>query len=134
MDAHTRRIITEAKEAAAKVLQQERLNSEAKEAINSLLIVADIAESFNNNQVGQTADARLLKRKFDSLKTEAANEKKSFEAFKSKIVEIIVTEFKTINMQLAGILQRHPDANDPDKKAADDIRTAIQKVVSNLKG
>lgn len=133
MDAHTRKIINEAKAAADKVLSEERLNSDAREAINSLLIVADMAEGFNNSQVGQTADSRLMKRKFDALKTESTAEKKKFEIFKTKLIETIASEFKVINTQISGILQRHTDSDDPDKKAAEDIRAAIQRVIGSFK-
>lgn len=134
MDEQTKKLIADAKEGAEAILKQERLNADAAKAIQALLIVADLAQGMTANQAGQSADSRLLKRKFDQLKTESLQEKKSFETFKKKIIETMVSEFKTINTHIQGILQRHPESEDPDKKAAEEIRSSTHRIVTTLKG
>lgn len=133
MDESIKKLVTDAKVAAEKVMNGERLNHDAIDAIKTLLIVADLAQSLNQNSDGQNADARFVKRKLEALRVESKTEKKNFEAFKSRVIQTVLEEFRVINTNIALINQRHPDAKDADRKCSEEIKAAMQRLVESFK-
>lgn len=130
-DQHTLKIfLSETRERANKVLNEEHVGADVRNVIKDLLQVADSFSTLMQENVGQSADVRVWRKKHDQVKAEARDLSAKMDAAK-KAVQALVEEIKQVSAEAAIIAKRHDQSpQDPDLQSAARIRLAAQKMVA----
>lgn len=122
--------LNNARERASLVLNEEHIGADVKSVIKDLLQVSDSFSTLMVQNVGQSSDVRVLKKKFDQAKGEIRNLTTKLEAFKKAVLPI-VDAIKVVSAESGEIAKRHATSTqDPDLQSAARIRAAAQQMVA----
>lgn len=122
--------LNNARERASLVLNEEHIGADVKSVIKDLLQVSDSFSTLMVQNVGQSSDVRVLKKKFDQAKGEIRDLTTKLEAFKKAVLPI-VDAIKVVSAESGEIAKRHATlAQDPDLQSAARIRAAAQQMVA----
>ncbi len=131
---HLKRILIDSRTKADEVLKASHVDYEVKSLIKDLLILGDAAEKSMNDTVVQSADARVLKKRLDSLKMQMRNMEPAMEKmtlFKEQILPVVQEEVKTITQAANEILGRHKPG-EPNSRCASLVKISLQSLVTAL--
>ncbi len=124
--------LSDTRTRAADVLDQPHVGADVKNVIRDLLQISDSFYSLLDQSAGQSADARVLKKKLDLAKTEMREVANKLEATK-KTMMALVEEIKTVNTEVAQIVKRHEATpQDLDIQSALRIKAVVQKMVGHI--
>lgn len=116
------------KNKAAEVQSREHLSADVRNIIGDLLQLCENFDELFAMSQGQTADARILKKKFDQIKAEQRTTEGKMELIKKSVV-FLVDDIKTISTEASTILKRHEaNTSEPNYVAAMRIRSAAHKM------
>ncbi len=122
--------LNNARERATTVLSEEHIGADVKRVIKDLLQVSDSFSTLMVQNVGQSSDVRVLKKKFDQSKGEIRDLTAKVDAFKKAVLPL-VDAIKVVSAESGEIAKRHSTSTqDPDLQSAARIRSAAQQMVA----
>jgi hypothetical protein len=131
-DQMIRNFLINAKKNAAEVLAQPHIGDDVKSVIKDLLQICQNFQDVVGSNTSQSADVRVLKKKFDQAKSDVrAIDAKLTEA--KQLMLSVASEAEVVIKETISILKRHqtPDT-DPDFISGNKIRTASKKVIEAI--
>jgi archaellum component FlaC len=130
-DQHNLKVfLNQARERAAIVVTEEHIGADVKNVIKDLLQISDSFSTLMQQNVGQSADVRVWRKKYDQAKAEAKDISTKLEGIK-KAVQGLVEEVKVVSAEAVTIAKRFEQApQDPNLQSAARIRAAAQKMVA----
>lgn len=133
-DLNVRRFLMETKEKAEVVLRESHTGADAKTVINDLLQVASNLVDLNDASAGQSADARVVKKRMEQQRAEMKAVEAKFLAAKNAAIQL-ATQIEMIALETKNIRSRTVMANDPNAASAAKIDAAVQalaKVITEI--
>lgn len=120
--------LNETREAASAVLGMEHIGHDANKVIKDLLAIADSFDSLMQQSQGQSADSRIIKKKYDHARADIRALEAKLEAIKASIF-IVVESIKTVTVEASAITKRHEaDLTHADAASAATIKQATQRM------
>ena len=127
-----RNFLITAKKNAAEVLGQPHVGDDVKSVIKDLLQITQNFQDLNQGATSQSADVRVLKKRFDQAKAEIrASEARLVSA--KQLMLAAASDAEVIVVETLNIVKRHqtPDT-DPDFISGNKIKTAARKIIEAI--
>ena len=119
----------EAKSRADVILAAEHIGADVKAVIKDLLLIGNNYETTMQQAAGQSADARMLKKKLDQSKSGSKDIELKLASAKALVFKI-VDEIKIVNSETATILKSlAADPQNPIHQGATKIKAATQRMI-----
>jgi hypothetical protein len=114
------------------VLGETHVSEDIKHVIRDLMKVCGNLQGLIHQSSGQSADARMLKKKVDQTKGELRMSEDRVDSAK-KLIFSLIEEVKVIANEAGVIIKRNEGAGDTsDLSSAVRIRTAAQKMIEQI--
>lgn len=127
--AQWKTFVAEALKKAEAVLAEDHIQADTRAALKDLVQIAVNVDSVLQSQFGQTADARLLKKRYDQAKLDLKAQEQKVEALKAAFSEIVEAT-KAIAADANVLVKRHKDApDDPDHAVALRLKALATRIV-----
>jgi molecular chaperone GrpE (heat shock protein) len=124
----------QAQKNGQEILLQTHVSADIKSVVKDLLQVCDNFQNLLGSSSGQSADARVIKRKYEQSKQELKAAEAKVEAAKSVILSI-VEEIKSINGEATTIAKRHEnEPGSPDTTSVSNIKRMTSKIIELIVG
>ncbi|MCB0390923.1 MAG: hypothetical protein KDD58_06525 [Bdellovibrionales bacterium] len=130
-DIGFRSFIAETKAKAELQLNSVNVGQEFKEVISDLLKIAEGTENLLRSGVGQSADVRVLKNKFEQTKTELFQVKKLLDKTRKNMFAALSDEVVTVTTQLKNINKIVQD-NETVLKCSQAIQNSMKNLVNKI--
>jgi hypothetical protein len=125
---------TVAKEKALTVLGDSHTGADAKTSIKTLIQIVEAYRDLMVASTGVTADARVMKKRFEQSRSENNQLEEQLAAMKKQILAL-ATEVEMLGVEAGQIMKRNADnASSPDHKAAERIMSSALRVVDVVMG
>jgi hypothetical protein len=123
MDNPAFRIFLEdVKKRATALVGEEYISEDVRKVLRDFLQATESFASLYSESVGQSADSRVLKKRYEQLKSESKANEKRIEQMKSSSISSVAS-VKVISAEITSI-------TDPASLAR--IKTALQKIAETL--
>jgi hypothetical protein len=121
-----------AKKKAADVLGQPHVGDDVKEIIKDLLQVANSFQEVAVNSSSQSADVRVLKKRFDQAKAENRASEAKLESAK-QLMMAVAKDAEVVVVETLSIAKRHQaPETDPDLISSSKIKAAARKIIEAI--
>ncbi len=126
--------LTVAKEKAAVVLSDSHTGADAKTSITSLIRIAEAYRDLFSATAGLSADARLMKKRFDQSRSEKQTLEEQLAEMKKQILAL-ATEVEMLGVEAGQIIKRNAhNPSSPDHGSAERIMSSALRVVDVVMG
>lgn len=119
IDAHKR---------AEQILSEPHVGADVKSTLKDLLKIAEDFRHLLDHTSGQSADIRVMRKRFEAQRNEIRQQEERVEEVK-RMVLMLATEVEVIQNEAGQIIKRASTPNDPIASHATRIKTSAQKVV-----
>jgi hypothetical protein len=131
-DQMIRAFLATTKKNAAEVLGQPHVGDDVKSVIKDLLQICQNFQDLTGSATSQSADVRVLKKKFDQSKSDLRAIDAKLTAAKQLMLSV-ASEVEIVIKETISILKRHQTpATDPDFISGNKIRAASKKVIEAI--
>ncbi len=127
-----RAFMTRTREQADAILSAEHIGADVKSVIKDLIQVSQNIDQFMQLSSGQSADARVLKKKLEQAKADIKAAEAKQEALK-QLLTTLIDEIKVISAESQALAKLvGADAAAPGAQAVQKIRASVQKMAETI--
>jgi hypothetical protein len=130
-DLNVRRFLMETKEKAEAVLADSHTGLEAKQVIRHLIEIATGLIELSDVSAGQSADARVIKRKMEQQRAEARVTETKVAAAKNAVIQL-ATQIEVIAIEAKKIRSRTVLADDPNAASVTKIDSSVATIAKTI--